>query len=116
MAGYLFFPPANDQLDKIWEYTEETHGEQQAEKYILNLHSHLQKLSEKKLLWKTLPRKWVVPADLDTDVYFSKYKYHVIFFRKFPSGKIGVMSIIHEVMDIPVRLKEDLSQISKRHV
>lgn len=108
MAGYLFFPPADARLDEIWKYTEEQHGEQQAVRYITGLHNHLQKLSDEKIKWKKIPRQWVVPVDLDLDVYFSKYEHHFIFFRQFSSKTIGVMSILHEMMDVPVRLKEDL--------
>ncbi len=112
MTGYIFFPSANDELDKIWVYSEDEHGTRQAEKYMNGLHSYLQELSEKKKLWKSLPQKWVVPDDLDIEIYFNKYEYHFIYFRKFSSGKIGIMSLLHETMDIPVRLREDLDKIS----
>ena len=111
MAGYLFFPPADMRLDDIWEYSEDKHGTKQAETYMIGLHNHLQELSEKKKLWKPIPKNLAVPADLNIQAYVSKYEYHFIFFREFPSGKIGVMSILHESMNVPVRLKEDLDKI-----
>lgn len=114
MAGYIFFPSANDELDKIWTYSEDKHGTRQAEKYMNGLHSYLQDLSEKKKLWKALPQKWVVPDDLDIQIYFNKYEYHFIYFREFQSGKIGIMSLLHETMDIPVRLSRDLNKIKDK--
>ena len=113
MTRYLFFPPADARLDEIWEYTEERHGEQQAIKYITGLHDHLQKLSDEKIKWEKIPRKWIVPADLDLDVYFSKYEHHFIFFRQFSNNKIGVMSILHEMVDVPMHLKEDLVMLRR---
>ena len=111
MSGYVFFPSANDALDKIWEYSEDKHGTRQAEKYINGLLSYLQKLSENKQSWRVLPQKLAVPDDLDIQLYFSKYEYHFVYFREFSSGKIGIMSILHEAMDVPVRLREDLHKI-----
>jgi len=111
VTGYIFFPSVNDELDKIWEYSEDRYGIKQAEKYMNGLHSYLQKLSEKKTSWRTLPQKWIVPDDLEIQTYFNKYEHHFIYFREFSSGKIGVMSILHETVDIPVRLKEDLHKI-----
>ena len=111
MGEYIFFPSANNELDKIWAYSEDTHGERQAEIYMIGLHTYLQKLSDKEVIWKSLPQKWVVPEDLDVQVYFNKYEYHFIYFREFLNKKIGIMSILHETMDIPVRLKKDLYKI-----
>jgi toxin ParE1/3/4 len=53
-------------------------------------------------------------ADLKAQAYFSRYERHYLFFRELPSGKIGVMAILHERMDIPVRLHEDLSGIADK--
>lgn len=114
MAGYLFYPASDRQLDEIWRYSEDTHGVRQAEKYMVGLHRCIQDLAEKKKVWKELPKKLTVPSDLNTQIYFSKYEYHFIYFREFPSGKIGVMSILHETMDIPIRLKEDLINIGSK--
>ncbi|NRA88906.1 MAG: type II toxin-antitoxin system RelE/ParE family toxin [Rhizobiales bacterium] len=112
MAGYVFYSSSDSKLDEIWQYSEDTHGTRQAEKYMLGLHAYLQNLSENKKIWKKLPKNLTVSDDLDVQLYFNKYEYHFIYFREFPSGKIGIMSILHETMDIPVRLKEDLGKIN----
>jgi len=108
---YLFFPPADKAQDSIWNYTCEEWGKEQAKRYITELHKHLQKLSEKKKLWRILPDSLIVPPDLDLQAYFSKYEHHYIFFRKLSGDKIGVISILHESADIPVRLRRDLNKI-----
>ncbi|MBP1858555.1 type II toxin-antitoxin system RelE/ParE family toxin [Rhizobium herbae] len=108
MTGYLFYPPADAAQDRIWKETVDQWGEAQAVTYITGLHAHLQKLSATKALWRRLPGNLAVPADLKVQAFFSRCERHYLFFRELPSGKIGVMAILHDRMDIPVRLHEDL--------
>ncbi len=112
MVGYKFFPTADKSQDAIWDYTYEEWGEAQANKYITGLHSHIQKLADKKLLWWPIPKSFVLPADLEMEVFFSHYEKHYIFFRELRKGIIGIMSILHDSMHIPVRLREDLEKIT----
>jgi toxin ParE1/3/4 len=114
VPGYVFYPAADAQQDSIWKYTVELWGEAQAVKYINGLHAHLQRLSETKSLWRRLPDRLVVPADLRMKVYCSRYERHYVFFRELPSGKLGIMSVLHDRMDLPVRLIRDLSALVDR--
>jgi len=111
VSSYLFFPPADKAQDDIWRYTYETWGEKQAGKYIKGLHHHLQLLSEKKKPWRFLPANLVIPSDLKIGVYFTKYEYHYLFFRELSAGQIGIMAILHESSDLPVRLCDDLRKL-----
>jgi len=115
MSTYLFFPPADEEQDEIWRYSCRTWGEKQAEKYIKGLHYHLQLLSEKKKFWWPLPAQLVIPPDLNLKAYFSKYEHHYLFFRELSPGSIGVMAILHEKSDMPVRLCEDLRSIEDKN-
>lgn len=115
MAGYLFYPSADAAQDRIWRDTVERWGESQAETYILGLHRHLQKLSVTPALWRALPRPLTVPDDLDLDIWFSRYEHHHIFFRKLSGGRIGIISLLHERMDLPVRLAGDLLNITRQN-
>lgn len=63
---------------------------------------------ENQLIWRLLPQRLVVPADIKRRAYFCRYEHHYIFFRELETGDIGVMSILHERMNLPVRLREDL--------
>jgi toxin ParE1/3/4 len=114
MGGYLFYPPADAAQDRIWQDTVDQWGEAQAVAYITGLHAYLQKLSENKALWRKLPGDLAVPADLKTHAFFTRYERHYLFFRELRSGKIGVMAILHDRMDIPVRLLEDLVGIADK--
>ena len=110
MPRYRFFPAANARQDQIWRYTVETWGEAQAKKYIRELHHHLQQLADKELYWHRIPRRLSVPTDLASDIFFSRCQKHYIFFRELSDG-IGIMSILHESMDLPIHLKEDLQRL-----
>ncbi len=115
MAGYLFYPPADAAQDLIWKTTAETWGDAQAETYILGLHRHLQRLSETRALWRKLPSALTIPADLDIEAWFSRYEHHYVIFRTLSGARIGVISILHERMDLPVRLTDDLLSIARRN-
>ncbi|NTF46425.1 type II toxin-antitoxin system RelE/ParE family toxin [Rhizobium rhizogenes] len=114
MAAYRFYPRADAAQDKIWRDTVERWGDPQAVTYITGLHSHLTRLCETKALWRQLPQKLAVPADVKHEAYFSRYEHHYVFFRELDNGDLGVMSILHERMDLPVRLAEDLSALSEK--
>jgi len=116
MPSYLFFPPADEAQDEIWHYSCGAWGEKQAEKYIKGLHHHLQLLSEKKKRWRHLPVNLVIPPGLNLKAYFSRYEHHYLFFRELSAGSIGVMAILHEKSDMPVRLCEDLRRIEEKNL
>jgi plasmid stabilization system protein ParE len=113
VAKYTFYPAADKAQDQIWQYTSEKWGEAQAEKYIRGLHEHLQHLANMELHWRSLPQTIAAPADIKTPVYFGRYERHYLFFRDMSIG-IGVLSILHELADIPVRLKRDLEGFAEQ--
>jgi len=114
VAGYRFYPRADAAQDKIWRDTLDTWGEAQAETYIRGLHAHLQRLCENRLIWRRLPQKLAVPSDITRKAYFSRYERHYIFFRELDNGDLGVMSLLHDRMDLPVRLKDDLAALDAK--
>src|SRR5437016_3193594 len=105
MARYVFYPSADRRQDEIWDYTLRTWGEAQAEKYIHGLHAHLQKTAERKTPWRPLPKHLANPVGVTHQAYVTRYEKHYLFFRELPGGAIGVMAILHEAMDMPVRLR-----------
>lgn len=107
--GYLFYPAANG----IWRDTAETWGEDQAASYIRGLHAHLEKLCRTRAIWRALPSDLVLPSGIEGSIYVSRYRRHYLFFRELASGKIGVMSILHERMDVPARLVEELGKLAR---
>lgn len=114
MAAYRFYPRADAAQDKIWRDTSDTWGEAQADTYIRGLHAHLQRLCDNRLIWRRLPQKLAVPSDIKRKAYFSRYERHFVFFRELGNGDVGVMSILHERMDLPVRLRDDLAALDAK--
>ena len=110
MVVYRFYLRADAAQDKTWRGT----GEKQAVTYITGLHTRLQRLCEERVIWRKLPQRLAVPADVKHEAYFSRCEHHYVFFRELGNGDLGVMSILHECMDLPVRLAEDLAALSGR--
>jgi toxin ParE1/3/4 len=80
----------------------------------MGLHAHLRRLYEETALWRQLLQRFAVPADVKCEAYFSRYEHHYLFFRELDNGDLGVMCILHERMDVPVRLVEDLAALSEK--
>ncbi|MBP2449006.1 type II toxin-antitoxin system RelE/ParE family toxin [Rhizobium leguminosarum] len=114
MPAYRFYPRADAAQDKIWRDTVEAWGEKQADAYILGLHAYLQRLCEDRLIWRQLPQRLAVPEDIKRSAHFGRYEHHYVFFRELQNSDLGVMSILHERMNLPVRLKEDLAVLSRK--
>lgn len=110
---YVFYPAADKRQDEIWRYSYEVWGEKQAEIYLRELHTHLANLAKNKKLWRKLPTHLMNETFIENDAYYSRYKHHIIFFRILSSKTIGIMSILHEAMDIPARLQDDLRLLDK---
>ncbi|MGP4691948.1 type II toxin-antitoxin system RelE/ParE family toxin [Agrobacterium cavarae] len=114
MPAYRFYAPADAAQDKIWRDTAEQRGETQAESYLTGLHAHLHRLWDNHLLWRRLPQRLAVPSDIKREAYFSRSERHYLFFRTLDNGDLGVMNILHEKMDMAVRLREDLAALDAK--
>jgi toxin ParE1/3/4 len=115
MVGYRFFSRADAAQDRIYNDTVAKWGEEQAETYIRGLHEHLQKLVDDRMRWRRLPQSLISPSELKREAYFSRYLHHYVFFRVLDNGDLGVMSILHERMDIPALLREDLVALEHKN-
>jgi len=114
MVAYRFYPRADAAQDKIWEDTVRDWGENQAATYIRSLHAHLRRLCDNRMIWRRLPQNLAVPPDVKRAAYFSRYEHHYVFFRELDNGDLGVMSILHEKMNLPVRLMDDLVALDEK--
>jgi plasmid stabilization system protein ParE len=73
----------------------------QADKYVRELVIAIHSLSGERRLWKPL-------ADEELEgIFYFRHQRHYVFFRELQAGEIGVISVLHESMDLPNRLKED---------
>ncbi|MEW6144094.1 MAG: type II toxin-antitoxin system RelE/ParE family toxin [Thermodesulfobacteriota bacterium] len=98
---YRFFPAADRRQDEIWDYTLEKWGERKAVEYMRGMHDAISNAQKDQKLWRTLERTGF------EKIFYIRYERHFIFFRVLSGGVLGIISILHERMDIPARLKED---------
>jgi toxin ParE1/3/4 len=96
------FPAARLRVIEIWNYTETQWGEEQADQYVGDLVGAIERHAFNPKSWKPVPGE-----DLN-GVFVVRHARHFIFFRDLGSSSIGVISILHESMDIPNRLREDV--------
>lgn len=97
MSGYILSPRARDDLDSIWDYTEETWGIDQAERYVRDIHMACEALASGRKQGRSAEevrpgyRKLAVGA-------------HFLFYRMTPDGETDIVRILHQSMDIPAQL------------
>jgi plasmid stabilization system protein ParE len=96
-----YLPSAKRRMIEIWDFTKRRWGEAQADQY-------LRGMAEAMDLAKEQPERWhPVNDEALPEVYFVRYQRHLLFFRIFSPDLVGVISILHDNMNIPIRLKED---------
>ena len=104
---YSFHPVADKQQTDIWIYTCQHWSVEQADKYIDGLHDQLSKVAQDFSLLRDLPE------GINNQVQFFHYRRHYVFLKKASSScfeKIQVLAILHDSMDIPVKLGDILSR------
>ncbi|WP_430386459.1 type II toxin-antitoxin system RelE/ParE family toxin [Blastomonas fulva] len=89
MRRWRLTPAARIDLAGIWNYTADNWGEAQAEQYIRQIESTLTAAAENSPLVRGLDDVWRIRAGN-----------HLCIFRKLPDGKIEVIRVLHERMDI----------------
>ncbi|MBE0533599.1 MAG: type II toxin-antitoxin system RelE/ParE family toxin [Rhodospirillales bacterium] len=93
-------PGAEAQIRGIWNYTADQWGEAQADDYVKGLFLAFDALPANKPLWR------IVPHESLRGAFFAKYQKHFIFFRELPSGRLGILAVLHEAQNIPRRLAD----------
>ena len=101
MATVRIQEAASHRLDKIYRYTREHWGEQQAERYINGLFEAFEGIATH----KTASRP--IPAQFGVDGYFFRYERHFVYWRRLSNGDIGNVTILHERMHQMDRFRED---------
>lgn len=99
-----FLRAARLRLLEIWDYTEAKWGVDQADRYLRGLDAAIQETADARHRWRP------VVDELLPEVYFVRYERHFIFFRVLSPDAIGVISVLHETMNIPMRLREDADE------
>lgn len=101
MAARIF-KVAQARLIEAWNYSERTWGVAQADKYLRGLVAAIETAQDEPHRWRPL-RDDALPG-----VFFFRHEHHYVFFRRLSKGQIGVLSVLHESMHRPARLRDDL--------
>lgn len=108
MTGYLFSPVANRRLNEIWDYTASRWGHGQAETYVQGLYGHLDRLAKRQLPWRVADKLPFTKIDPPSNLYVTRYSRHYVFFYPRTDGRLGIVTLMHEKMDMLSRLQDDL--------
>jgi len=98
------FAAAESRLIEIWDYTLKKWGEDQADAYVRGLVGAIHSLNANRSLWRRVADKTL------TGLWFVRHEHHYIFFRELSGGVVGVITVLHENMDLPARIKEVCSR------
>jgi toxin ParE1/3/4 len=97
-----FEPAALLRLDEITRYTKDRWGAEQAGRYSDGLFAAIDGLADNHT------RSTPIPADFAVSGFYFRYERHLVYWRRFPNGDIGIVSILHESMHQASRLRDDL--------
>lgn len=101
---YRIFKRAHQQLIDIWIYTDQEWGEKQSDKYIDGLYTAFKNVCEDPSSWRKVRGKRFA------GIFFFRYQKHVVFFKQLKSGDVGIISVLHENMNLPHRLLSDINE------
>ena len=99
MASYIISEEALKDIDNIWLYTAENWSFEQADRYFNLIFDEIEYISEHFEVGRDF-------RHIRKGYRYSKVKSHLIFYKKSQSGKIEIIRILHENMDIENRLND----------
>ena len=99
MALYIISEEALKDIDNIWLFTAENWSFEQADRYFNLILDEIEYISENFEDGRDIGR-------VRKGYRYSKVKSHLIFYKKSKSGKIEIIRVLHEKMDIENRLND----------
>lgn len=92
MTSFVLSPAAQADVDGIWDYTAENWGVDQAESYIADIRDTCQELAT--------GSRSSYPVDIRDGYRKALVGKHVLFFKAEDTGRITIMRILHQKMDV----------------
>ncbi len=99
---YRLSKSAENDLAEIWDYTAQTWGETQAQRYLNKLEARFFALAAEPSIGR-------LRADIDIEYLSYHEGKHLIFYHPYEGG-IAIARVLHERMDIARRLENDPGQ------
>ena len=98
--GYTLSRAAIASLTDIYAYSYETWGAVQADKYLDGIYDCFDRILSQSELWRP------IPAAFEISGYYTRYEKHLIYWKQFEDGTVGIAAIIHHSRHQIDRLKE----------
>lgn len=92
---------ASLRLDEIYRYTRDQWGEDQADRYVVDLFAAFDKIESRGVSSRP------IPAEFGVEGYYFRQAHHFIYWRRLPTGDIGIVTILHARMHQMDRFRED---------
>ncbi len=103
MKSYKLHPDAKSRIDDIWQYTYRNWGKKQADRYIFNIEDRIKKICSNEVVGRIYK-----PLEDYNVQYISCYR-HYVFYQE-DESTVFVLTVLHDVMDLPSRVKDVLNQ------
>ncbi|MBN9241440.1 MAG: type II toxin-antitoxin system RelE/ParE family toxin [Mesorhizobium sp.] len=104
MKRYFIQPNASARLEEIYRFTLQRFGEAQADRYLDGAFALFEDITAKRIVWRRIPREFGVNG------FFARYRSHFVFWKLRSDGQIAIVAILHQRMDLALRLQEDASE------
>ncbi|MDL2306013.1 type II toxin-antitoxin system RelE/ParE family toxin [Bacteroides sp. OttesenSCG-928-D19] len=100
MTKYTISEEARKDIENIWLYTLENWSLEQADRYYHLIFNEIEYLCVNFISGRDF-------GHIRKDYRYSKVNSHLIFYKKSESGKVEIIRVLHENMDIENRINED---------
>ena len=99
MTAIRIADKAKEDLRSIWNYTHDTWSEKQADKYLKELMNEFSTIVK-------YPQRGRNYHEISSEYFGIKKNKHIRFYRISQVGDVEIIRILHELMDLPNRMKE----------
>jgi len=106
MKNFVVSKRAGLHIDEIYQTTFRRWGLKQATKYTEVLFEHFKKIATRQVLLRP------IPAELGVNGFLSHYEKHFVYSKILKSGKVGIVTVLHQRMHQIERFNEDFDQNS----
>ncbi len=100
MANYKFTKKAVEDLSQIWNYSYYKWSENQADNYYQMLIENCKEVAKNPELGKNY-------TGIAINLLGFKVGRHIIFYRKIEKDEVEITRILHEQMDLDIRIMEE---------
>ena len=104
MPKFLVQKSAAARLKEIFAYTQQQWGDEQARRYIDGMFDRFEQIANREVLWRP------VPGEFKVNGYYTVYQKHYIYWKELASGKVGIVTVLHERMHQLDRFKDDFEK------